>query len=124
MNNSIRTELLNHILDCINEERLTNDNADEWHYYAFNEDYYIIGYHQANEWLKKHQLDAFEAIAEVLGYCRENGFGAFDIDTNDITSEWVVNQLAYFYGEELISEFVDCETVEDLQDSINEDLEG
>jgi hypothetical protein len=123
MNNSIRTELLNHILDCINEEMLTNDNADEWHYYAFNEDYYIIGYWHAAEWLKKHDLDAFEAIAEVV-YYRENAFGDSNIDSNDINPEWVVNQLAYFYGEELIAEFVDCETIEDLQDFINEELEG
>ena len=51
MKTSVKEELLNSILDKINDGVLTNDNKDEWHYLCFNEDYYIIGYYEFNQWL-------------------------------------------------------------------------
>ena len=63
MKNSIRLELTEHLNDTI--EYL--DSTDEIHFHAFNEDYYIIGYYQAKEWLKEHDLDTFEAI----GICQK-----------------------------------------------------
>lgn len=98
MKTSIKTELAQSILDKINDGILTNDNRDDWHYHAFNEDYYIIGYFEANNWLKKHDLDAFEAIEIVKDY-EVNNFGEF---TTKINSEAIVNMIAYIYGEELI----------------------
>ena len=65
MENTIKIELAAHILDKINDGILDDTNKDDWHYYAFNEDYYIIGYYNANEWLKKHNIDPFEAIETV-----------------------------------------------------------
>ena len=49
MKTSVKTELAQHLIDRINDGILTNDNYDDWHFYAFNEDYYIIGYYQASE---------------------------------------------------------------------------
>jgi hypothetical protein len=113
MNTTIKTELQKHILDCINDGTLTNENQDEWHYYAFNLDYYIVYHSRAIEWLKTHSLDTFEAIDIVREY-EINHFGEF---TTDINPESIVNMLAYIYGEEILNSY-DAETVEELKAQI------
>lgn len=98
-NTELKNELINHIIDHVNE---CDDDHDfsELHYECFNEDYYIIGYYQASEWLKKHDIDAFDAIDYVISYEKSN-FG----ETNTaINSEAIVNMLSYILGEEVISE--------------------
>ena len=117
MNNTIKTELQNHILDYINDGILTNENKDEWHFYAFNEDYYIIGTHRAKEWLKTHSINAFDAIDIVREY-EVNHFGEF---TTDINPESIVNMLAYIYGEEILYSY-DAETIEELESQIVNEL--
>ena len=94
MKESIREELTNYINDCKNEGR------DITHFNLFNEDYYMIGYYNASEWLKTHEIDAFEAIDIVRDYEMEN-LGEF---TTEINSEKIVNMLVYIYGEELCNE--------------------
>mgnify|MGYP003647751990 FL=1 len=94
MKESIRTELTDYINDCKTEGR------EITHYNLFNEDYYIIGYYNASEWLKTHEIDAFEAIDIVRDYEMEN-LGEF---TTEINSEKIVNMLVYIYGEELCNE--------------------
>jgi len=117
MNTTIETELKNYILDCINDETLTNENKDEWHFYAFNEDYYITYHSRAIEWLKKHSINTFDAIDIVKQYEVEN-FGEF---TTDINPERIVNMLAYIYGEEVLYSY-DAETVEELKSLILNNL--
>lgn len=117
MNTTIKTELRNYILDCINDGILTNENKDEWHHHAFNEDCYIIYHSRAIEWLKEHNLDTFEAIDIVKEYEVEH-FGEF---TTDINPERIVNMLAYIYGEEVLYSY-DAETVEELKSLILNDL--
>ncbi len=117
MENTIKKELRNYILDCINDGTLTNENQEDWHLVAFNEDYYIIGTHRAKEWLKTHNLDTFEAIDIVKQY-EEDHFGEF---TTDIHPERIVNMLVYIYGEDVIYSY-DVETVEELKSLINKDL--
>ena len=99
MKTSIKKELLSYIKDLKNDRVLTEENKDEWHYLAFNQDYYIIGYYNASQWLKKHDLDPFEAIQTCIDYERDS-FGEVFNDYGN--SEAVVNMLAYIYGEELI----------------------
>lgn len=118
MKNSIKEELAGHILDKINDRIIDNSNKDDWHFYAFNEDYYIIGYYNASEWLKRHDIDAFEAISICNEYEREN-FG--EISGKCDNSETVVNMLAYIYGEELLSE-LDPESVEELREKCEDIL--
>ena len=118
MRASIKTELLNHILDRINDRVLTTENRDDWHFHCFNEDYYIYFHSVALEWLKKHELDAFEAI-EIVKYYETDHFGEF---TTNINSESIVNMLAYIYGEELINSF-DADSVEELKEGITNQLE-
>jgi len=113
MNTTIKTELTDYILDCINDGILTNDNQEDWHFYAFNEDYYIIGTHRAKEWLKTHNINAFEAVDIVRDYETEH-FGEF---TTEIHPENIVNMLAYIYGEEILYSY-DVETVEELKAQI------
>lgn len=98
MKTSIKKELQEYIEDLKNDGVLTEANKDDWHYLAFNQDYYIIGYYQASKWLEKHNLDPFEAIEICQNYEIEN-FGECRIYDN---SEVTVNMLAYIYGEELI----------------------
>ena len=117
MKTSIKTELLNHILDRINDRVLTTENRDDWHFHCFNEDYYIIYHSKAVEWLKNHELDTFEAIEIVKDYETDN-FGEL---TTNINPESIVNMLAYIYGEELINSF-DAESVEELKEEITNQL--
>jgi hypothetical protein len=93
--NTIKTELKNHI-----EKNIKNyDCNDEYlHFHLFNEDYYIIGYYQCGQWLKKHNISVFEGIEFVQEYEREN-FGT--VKTYD-NAESLVNMIVYIVGEELI----------------------
>lgn len=99
MRKSIEQELAQHVIDLIDDGVLTNENKDEWHFHAFNEDYYIIGYFQASEWLKKHGFGEFEAAGICQEYDRDN-FG--ELTKVYDNAESVVNMLIYIYGEELI----------------------
>tara|TARA_R110002153_G_scaffold252772_1_gene410628 strand:+ start:586 stop:879 length:294 start_codon:yes stop_codon:yes gene_type:complete len=94
MKTSIKKELTSYINDC------KADGREVTRFNLFNEDYYIIGYYNCSEWLKEHDLDAFEAISIVKDYEMDN-FGSF---TTDINSEGIVNMLFYIYGEELCNE--------------------
>lgn len=110
MKASIKEELAYHIIDKIDDGILTNDNRDDWHYYAFNEDYFMIGYYECSQWLKNHDIGEFEAA----GICTQYELGKlYD------NSESVVNMLAYIYGEELLYSF-DVETVEELRGELVE----
>jgi len=111
MKNSIKTELKSHIVDLINDGVLTNDNREEWHFHAFNEDYYLIGYYECSQWLKNHGIGEFEAG----GICQKYEIDEFGESTKIYdNSESAVNMLAYIYGEELLSEFSSVEDVADL----------
>mgnify|MGYP003134988639 CR=1 FL=1 len=114
MKTSIKEELSAHILDLIDDNVLTNENKDEWHFYAFNEEYYIIYHSKALEWLKRHDITAFEAIETVREYEVDN-FGEM---TTDIDPESIVNMLAYIYGEELLNSN-DAENIEELKTNLN-----
>ena len=74
---------------------LDNDGAD-LHYYLFNEDYFIIGHYQAQQFLGDH---AFRAIEYVQDYEKDN-FG--EVST-EITDEKIANMFAYIAGEEILS---------------------
>jgi hypothetical protein len=108
MRQSIKAELQQHVQDGIDLGSLTPENVDDWHHIAFNQDYYIIGYYNAEQWLKEHDVSAFEAIADIVQYEQDN-FG--EVNTKLDNAESVVNMYTYILGEEII------------QDAINE-LEG
>ena len=74
---------------------LDNDGAD-LHHYLFNEDYFIIGHYQAQQFLGDQ---AFRAITYVQDYENQN-FG--EVST-EITDEKIANMFAYIAGEEILS---------------------
>ena len=102
MQNSIKVELESHVEALINDGVLTDDNKDDWHFHAFNEDYYIIGYYNAEQWLKEHNVSAFEAIETIRDYEMSN-FG--EVNTSFDNAESVVNMYVYILGEEIINEY-------------------
>jgi hypothetical protein len=113
MNNSIKAELKAHILDKINDGVLTPDNQDKWHFHSFNEDHYLIGYYNCEQWLVKHNVSAFDAIADIVEYEQVN-FGEV---LCAIDSESVVNMYVYIQGEELMS---GIDTLEELEELCND----
>jgi len=117
MKASIKKELSAHIIDLINDNVLTNENKDEWHFYAFNEEYYITYHSKALEWLKRHDITAFEAIENVREYEMEH-FGEMN---TDIDPESIVNMLAYIYGEELLNS-IDAENIEELKNRLTDEV--
>ena len=117
MKNTVKTELKNYILDCIKDETLTNENKDDWHFHAFNQNYYIMYETGANYWLQKHKIGIFNAISIVKQY-EEDNFGKFN---SEISAEQIANMLAYIYGEEILHSY-DAETVEELESQIEKDL--
>lgn len=103
---TIKTELKEHLNDYIadnNDVKWNSDNND-LHHEAFNQDYYIIGYYQAEQWLKKHDISVFEGIEFVQNYERDN-FGDDAVRTYD-NAESLVNMITYIIGEELVNELV------------------
>ena len=100
MNKSIMEELTAHVRDLIQDGAINSDNIEDGHYIAFNEDYYIIGYYQADQWLKEHDITPWEAIGYVIEKDQEY-FGESTLLPGDFNSERIVNLIAYFAGDEI-----------------------
>lgn len=79
------------------------------HNKLYNEDYFVIGYYNAEQYL--NQYGTFAAIAEVKEY-EEDNFGECTTDLSN--SEKVCNMLAYIKGEEFLN---NCATVSKKWDS-------
>ena len=114
MKTTIKEELQGYIIDKINDNILTNDNKDEWHYYAFNEDYYIIGYYESSQWLKRHGIGELEG-ASICNQYEINNFG--ESSNKYDNTESIVNMLAYIYGEELLRS-INADTIEELKEEL------
>ena len=106
MNTSIINELESHLREYVDEGILTLDNQDDWFFHAFNEDPYIIGYYQAEQWLKKHKVGEFEAIAYVIEE-QERQFAEVTLQAGEVNAEHIVNLIAYFAGFEALSNIED-----------------
>lgn len=101
MKTSIKEELISYINERVEEIKQYNGSElEELHYHLFNEDYYIIGNWQAQEWLDKHGILVFEALETIREY-EQFHFGECKSYTN---AEETVNMLVYIYGEELLYE--------------------
>ena len=94
----IKTSIKEELTEYINDNK--NEYTDELHFHLFNQDYYIIGYYQAQQWLDKHKISVFEALETIREY-EEFNFGECKHYTN---AEETVNMLVYIYGEELLAE--------------------
>jgi hypothetical protein len=101
MKNSIKLELKGYVFDLIDEGVLTEENRDDWHFFAFNESPYLIGIYECKGWLALHGIDIFEAIRICQEYEMDN-FGQIYKPYDN--AETLVNMLVYIYGEEVIAE--------------------
>jgi len=101
---TIKNELSEYLQEFVSDQDYRCDVADlsELHHEAFNESYYIIGYYRAEQWLKKHDVSAFEGIKFVQDYEREQ-FGDEGVRTYD-NAETLVNMIVYIIGEQLVYE--------------------
>ena len=81
------------------KESYPDSYLDDMHYYAFNQDYYIIGTYQAKQWLGDQ---AFDIINIIKDYEQDN-FG--EIFTDFSSAEKVVNMYDYIVGEEIVSKW-------------------
>ena len=110
MKNTIKVELKEYILEGIKDLNLDNLtskpgrlDANELHQSLFNEDYYIIGYFNAQQWLDKHFIDTFEALEDIKEY-EEFNFGEVLTDLSE--PEKIVNMYVYIIGEEIVFDYL------------------
>lgn len=96
----LKQELINHVNDLVADGVLTEENKDDWHFHAFNETPYVIGRFQAKEWLKKHNIDPFKAIAHCITWEQEE-FGCTDAKRY-VEPEHVVNMLTFTLGYQIL----------------------
>ena len=90
----VREYVLDRLDDCIGEDQYAGD----LHHYLVNEDYFIVGTWQAEQFLGNAVWDAIRMIQEY----EEENFGEC---TTDLSSpEKVANMFAYVVGEEILGE--------------------
>lgn len=95
LTSAIEKEFEEHVLHYL--DSLTLNNKDEWHHILFNQDYYIAGYYECEQWLKTHNISVFEAI----GYCQEYEQDNFGEQYKKYdNAETTVNMLVYALGSE------------------------
>ena len=100
LTNKARKELISEVIETIQENNMEGLYIDELHQRAFNQDYYIIGYYEAEKWLVAN-YGVFAAIEKIQEY-EEFNFG--EVNTNFGNSESVCNMLTYILGEEIIQD--------------------
>lgn len=89
-------ELIHHLIDTIRDQ---NPDFDELHNVAFNQDYYVIGHYNAEQWLLQHKISPFEAMETIIEWESDN-FGEVTMAPN---AECVVNLFVYIKGAEIIN---------------------
>ena len=102
---SIKKQLQNHLKKLISNGTLTQDNKDYWHTLAFNQDF-IEGSYQAKKWLRKHNVDVFDAIHYVDNrQIAECGKSFLSLSGGTIVTAFTLaNWLVYYIGKDLLSE--------------------
>tara|TARA_R100000231_G_scaffold9031_1_gene11598 strand:- start:68 stop:460 length:393 start_codon:yes stop_codon:yes gene_type:complete len=94
-----KQDVKEYIIDQLESDVGLDQHISDLHHYLLNEDYFIIGYYQAEQWLKKDNASVFEAIETIKDYEQSN-FGQVSTDLSN--SENVANMLAYILGEEIL----------------------
>mgnify|MGYP003649254114 FL=1 len=125
VSNKTEKQFYSLIIDAINDGRLIDKPMCEIHHEVFNTDYFIIGYYQAEEWLKEN-IGIFNAIGIIKEY-ENDQFG--ELTTDISSSESVVNMTAYILGDEIInsldviSDNYDKRATDELLKELQEELE-
>ena len=94
-----KEDVKNYIIQQLYDDVGLDQHISDLHHYLLNEDYFIIGYYQAEQWLKKDNGSVFEAIETIKDYEQSN-FGQVSTDLS--SSENVANMLAYILGEQIL----------------------
>ena len=94
---TLKEDVKEYIIDQLQNDVGLDQNINDLHHYLLNEDYFIIGYYEAEKWLKKDSI--FNAIEKIKDYEQSN-FG--EVSTDLSNSENVANMLAYILGEEIL----------------------
>jgi hypothetical protein len=120
LHNNARAEITQMIIDYLenyeSSEVLSEiDNFEELHNEIFNTDYFIIGYYQAEEWLKNN-IGVFNAIGIIKDYEMDQ-FG--ELYTDISSSEKVVNMFVYIIGEEIICNLDENLTIKEIISYLN-----
>ena len=97
MNYKAKQKIKEHIVDFIDD--FIGEDIAELHYFLFNQDYWIIGNYEAEEWIKNNTDGVFATIEEIKEYEQDN-FG--EVNTDLSSSEHVCNMITYIYGEEIL----------------------
>ena len=93
----LKQDVKNYIIDQLNDDVGLDQHISDLHHYLLNEDYFIIGYYKAEQWLRKDSI--FNAIETIKEYEQSN-FGQVSTDLSN--SENVANMLAYILGEQIL----------------------
>jgi len=93
----LKEDVKEYIIQQLNDDVGLDQNINDLHHYLLNQDYFIIGYWKAEQWLKKDSI--FNAIEKIKDYEQSN-FG--EVSTDLSNSENVANMLAYILGEEIL----------------------
>ena len=110
LSNSAFESMKEYTLDQLREVSEGEEYVDDLHNRLFNQDYFIIGYAQANDYMKENDLEPFEVIEFVQDYERDN-FGETNTKVN---SEAMINMWAYIMGENILY------NLDSYQDASNE----
>ena len=94
-----KQDVKEYIIDQLASDVGLDQHISDLHHYLLNEDYFIIGYWKAEQWLKKDEGSVFEAIETIREY-EESNFG--QVSTDFSSSENVANMLAYILGEQIL----------------------
>jgi hypothetical protein len=96
-------EVVQHAIDGITDilrGGVEDFPVDELHHRLFNQDYFVIGYYDAEQFLIRCG-GIFDSIGQVKDYEMENfGEGSTDLTS----SESVANMLAYIEGEYMLAQ--------------------
>ena len=116
----IRDRLRAFAIDRLREigqyKNLFTEDVYDLHNQIFNEDYYIVGYYQAQQWIGS---DAFQMIGDIQQFERDN---LGECHTKLDNAETVANHWVYWQGQELIQEAYD-HVIESLGDEEREEMQ-
>jgi hypothetical protein len=114
MMTQLENEIRNHVVENIKD--YVGIPVCDIHHNLFNQDYWVIGYYNAEQEILKHG-SVFDAIAKIKEY-EDFNFG--EIYTDVSSSEKVCNMLVYILGEECLN---GCKSAYDnWNDNLTDDI--
>ena len=93
----LKEDVKEYIIDQLQDDIGLDNPIEELHDSLLNQDYFIIWFYKAEQWLKKDSI--FYDIEKIKEYEQSN-FG--EVTTDLSSSESVANMLAYILGEEIL----------------------